>query len=250
MSFFAPPRRRTVITEEDNPYWMSFSDIMAGLLVIFILACATLLLRLAQMEDKVSRNIEELKQSSKARSEILHEIARDLSNKGIQVEISDNDSVLRIPEQAFHFKTGKFEVSNEYKIAAESIGKALYHSITKDERWKYLETVFVEGHTDSRNARNYRMGNWELSALRAISLWKFWVEETSYGSNLENLRNRQGRLLFSVSGYAATRRVSEVENSKNAMRKNRRIDIRFTTRQPSLLELQKVSEPLYGGDDG
>lgn len=249
MSFLAPPRRKRGIGEEDNPYWMSFSDIMAGLLVIFILACATLLLRLAQMEDKVSKNIEELKQASKARSEIVHEIASDLAQQGIYVEISDNDSVLRIPEHAFHFKSGKFDVSSEYKSAAVSIGDALYSSITKDQRWKFLETVFIEGHTDSRNARNYRMGNWELSALRAISLWKFWIEKTSYGDRLKLLKNRQGRLLFSVSGYSATRRVTEIEDSPAAMRKNRRIDIRFTTRQPSLLELQKVSEPLYGVDD-
>jgi flagellar motor protein MotB len=90
------------------------------------------------------------------------------------------------------------------------------------------------------------MGNWELSTLRAISLWKFWLEQTSYGPKLKELRNRQKRPLFSVSGYAATRRLAELEDSDAAMRKNRRIDIRFTTRQPSLMELQQVSDPLRG----
>lgn len=248
MSFLAAPRRRTAANEGENPYWMSFSDIMAGLLVIFILACATLLLRLAQMEDKVSQNIADLKQSSKARSDILHEIVKELAAQNIRVEISDNDSVLRIPEQAFHFETGRFSISPQYRDAAAHIGQALFTSITKEDRWKFLETVFVEGHTDSRTANSYRMGNWELSALRAISLWKFWIEETPYGSSLKELRNRQGHLLFSVSGYSATRRVAEIESSEDEMRKNRRIDIRFTTRQPSLMELEKVSAPMHGDE--
>jgi flagellar motor protein MotB len=248
MSFYPTPRRASTPQEGDNPYWMSFSDIMAGLLVIFILACATLLLRLAQMEDKVSQNIEELKQASKARSDILTEIVQELKQQGINVEISDNDSVLRIPEQAFHFKTGRYSIEPEHKKTAEEIGEALFQAITRENRWKYLETVFVEGHTDSRSARSYRMGNWELSALRAISLWKFWIENTPYGQSLKELRNRQGKLLFSVSGYSATRRIAEVEDSAEAMRKNRRIDIRFTTRQPSLMELHKVSAPLYGDE--
>lgn len=246
MQILSTTRRHHNGMDEDNPYWMSFSDIMAGLLVIFILACAALLLRLAYMEERVSQNIEELKQASKARSEILREITEELERQGIRVEISDNDSVLRIPEQAFHFETGRYAVSPKHRDAAYSIGQALYTAITKGQRWKYLETVFVEGHTDSRTARSYRMGNWELSAMRAISLWKFWTQDTPYGAPLEQLRNRDGKLLFSVSGYSATRRVSELEDTEEAMRKNRRIDIRFTTRQPSLLELQQVSAPLHG----
>jgi len=247
MSLFLLSPRPAVANEADNPYWMSFSDIMAGLLVIFIIVCATLLLRLTQMEDKVSKNIEELKQSSKARSDILNEVVRELEEQGINVEISDNESVLRIPEQAFHFSTGSYIINPELRETAERIGKALYDSITKEDRWEHLDTVFVEGHTDSRSARSYRMGNWELSALRAVSLWKFWIEQTSCGAQLKELRNRQGLLLFSVSGYSATRRVAEVEDTEEAMRKNRRIDIRFTTRQPSIMELQKVSAPMHGG---
>lgn len=248
MSFYSVRRKGHGIQEEDNPYWMSFSDIMAGLLVIFILACATLLLRLAQMEDKVSQNIQELKKATQTRSTILNEILVELKNQGIDVELSDNHSVLRIPEKAFHFKTGRYEINPEHRQTATHIGKALYESISRGDRWKFLETVFVEGHTDSRSARNYRMGNWELSALRAISLWKFWIENPEYGEQLQNLRNRQGKLLFSVSGYAATRRVEQKETSASAMRKNRRIDIRFTTRQPSMMELQKVSDPLHSKD--
>lgn len=246
MRLFSNSRRREMSIDEDNPYWMSFSDIMAGLLVIFILACAALLLRLAYMEERVSQNIDELKQASKTRAEILKEITMELERQGIRVEISDNDTVLRIPEQAFHFETGRYEVSSEHQDAAYSIGQALYAAITKEQRWRYLDTVFVEGHTDSRTARNYRMGNWELSALRAIALWKYWTQETPYGTSLEELRNRDGKPLFSVSGYSATRRVAEQEDTEEAMRKNRRIDIRFTTRQPTIIELKRVSTPLRG----
>jgi len=232
------------IPQTDNPYWMSFSDMMSGMLIIFLLVCTALLLKLSQMEEQVSANIEDLKNSSKIRSEILHDIFHELQAYGIEVIISDNDTILRIPEKSFYFETGSFTIINELKETAEVIGRVLYTAITKDERWNHLETVFVEGHSDSRVAFNYRMGNWELSALRAISLWQFWTRETEYGSKLQELRNRQGKYLFSVSGYAATRRVTEVEDSEEAMRSNRRIDIRFTTRQPSIMEIEDVISPL------
>ena len=232
--------------QAENPYWMSFSDMMSGMLIIFILVCIALLLRLSQMEDQVSDNIEELKNASRVRSEILRDIFQELQAQGIEVLISDNDTILRIPENSFHFATGSFEITPELRGTAYFIGRALYTALVRDERWSYLETVFVEGHSDSRKALNYRMGNWELSALRAISLWQFWIGETDYGQFLEQLRNRDGRHLFSVSGYAATRRVAEVEDSEEAMRSNRRIDIRFTTRQPSIMEMEEVVSPLKG----
>mgnify|MGYP003667330882 FL=1 len=34
--------------DEENPYWMSFSDLMSGLLVIFILAAVALIIELTQ----------------------------------------------------------------------------------------------------------------------------------------------------------------------------------------------------------
>lgn len=243
--FFAK-RTPRIPQQADNPYWMSFSDMMSGMLIIFILVCTALLLKLSQMEEQVAANIDELKNASKVRSEILQDIFAELKAQGIEVLISDNDTILRIPENSFHFRTGSFEITEDLRGTAELIGRALYTAITREDRWGYLETVFVEGHSDSRKAPNYRMGNWELSALRAISLWQFWIGQTEYGPLLAQLRNREGKHLFSVSGYAATRRVAEIEDTEEAMRSNRRIDIRFTTRQPSIMEMEDVVSPLKG----
>ena len=236
------------IPQADNPYWMSFSDMMSGMLIIFILVCIALLFKLSQMVDQVTANVEELRISGSVRTAILNDMYNILYSQGIldgyEVDdiINEDQTILHIPEGILHFETGKFDIQD--KLKAEKIGHALYMAIIKDQRWRYLDTVFVEGHSDSRKAPNYRMGNWELSALRAISLWQFWTEETDYGAALKELRNREGRLLFSVSGYAATRRVAEIEDSEDAMRKNRRIDIRFTTRQPSIMDMQDVLSPL------
>ena len=46
-----------------------------------------------------------------------------------------------------------------------------------------------------------------------------------------------------MSGYADTRRVAE-EIDEEHMQKNRRIDIRFTTKQPTIKYLKEVIAPL------
>ncbi len=201
------------------------------------------------MQEQVLINSEKLKDATKARSAILYEIKSELTKHGIFVEVVDNDSVLRIPENTFHFDTGSFAIPPDRQRTAQLIGAALYNAITRDKRWTHLETVFIEGHSDKRQAWNYRMGNWELSALRAISLWQFWVMQEEYGYGLSLLLNTNGKKLFSVSGYAETRpaeKADMAEDSEEAMRKDRRIDVRFTTKQLAETDLNAITAPLRG----
>lgn len=246
MAFFA---RKRIIDHagNENPYWMSFSDMMSGMLIIFILVCIALLYQLTQMRDNYAANMEELSKSIRVRYDIIHEIQKELAQKNIEVYISDNDTVLRIPEVVLHFDTNRHEIKNEHKETAEEIGRALYEAIAKDDRWEHLETVFVEGHTDSKQARDNPRYNWDLSAMRAISLWQYWLENTDFGPRLRDFRNKDNKRLFSVSGYADSRPV-EGSISQNMreddLRRQRRIDIRFTTRQPTFLEYEKAGRAL------
>lgn len=229
----------------DNPYWMSFSDMMSGMLIIFILVCIALLYKLSQIEDDVNEGIDELNKSIEVRTKILKEMKKELREQiGIIVEITDNDSVLRIPHSSFKFDTGSYEINENLKEKAKKIGEILYTAIKKDDRWTSLETVFIEGHADERDAPEFRHGNWNLSAMRAIELWRFWIDKTDYGIELSDLENLDGKKLFSVSGYAATRPVIKNATNEKEHSQNRRIDIRFTTKQPTIKDLEDVIAPL------
>lgn len=242
--FLSMRPRKQQAASDDNPYWMSFSDIMAGLLVIFILACVILLLQLIEIREKTVAAQADLMKANEVRVELLDEIADRLKKLGIDVKISDNHTVLRIPEDQLHFKTGQYAIQDEHVGSIDEIGKVLFDSITAPGRIEYLDTIFIEGHTDSRRAVKFPMGNWGLSAFRAISIWKHWTEDTDYGDQLKELRNKEGKLLFSVSGYAASRKLSQKEATEDQRRQNRRIDIRFTTRQPSIKDFDQVLELL------
>ena len=71
-------------------------------------------------------------------------------------------------------------------------------------------------------------------------MWRFWTEERTASNGLAALLNFEGKFLFSVSGYAATRRLQEPDDTDEKQRKNRRIDLRFTVRQPVIEQYQGV----------
>lgn len=231
--------------DEENPYWMSFSDIMSALLVIFILASVILILQIMEKEQKFDQEIFLLERAEEVRRTILEEAAEELKKRGIRVEISENNTVLRIPNELLGFDTAAFDVQPRYQSTAREIGQVLNSVLSKDDRVEYLDTVFVEGHTDSRAFRGFMgKGNWGLSTFRAISLWQFWDDSLPPNNQLSRFTNKDGDPLFSVSGYADTRPVSEVQTTESDYQRNRRIDIRFTIRRPTSEDYEEVRSLL------
>lgn len=250
-------RRSQPQVDEENPYWISFSDIMAGLLVIFMLAAVVFIMELIQKSERWDEAIEEIAKAEEVRKNILAEVEQELRNQNIPVEVIDNDTVLRIPEDVLTFEPASSDLPTDQEVrrVAEQIGRVLFGAITKEERWKYLDTIFVEGHTDPDPYKNPMLkGNWGLSTMRAISLWLFWNNEMPEGGRLDTLINHDGKKLFSVSGYAETRPPEcessqygdcVVQNDERAdYHKHRRIDIRFTVRRPAIEQYRSVKEAL------
>ncbi len=263
--------------DEENPYWLSFSDLMSGLLLIFILAVVALLIDLtqknklaeearirAEIAEKeqmvllekqkklieelkrrsriVESSIEELKKSEWVRKTIIHKVRDELARQKIVVEIADNESVIRIPESTLSFKSGSDEIPETRQRAVNEIGIVLSKVITEYDGANYLDTVFIEGHTDSDAIFYNKKGNWGLSTNRAISVWKFWENQSNIHPKLGTVLNHRGEKLFSMSGYAETRRVDEKEETNEGKRRNRRIDIRLTVKKPSLIDLENIKK--------
>ncbi|WP_176502654.1 OmpA family protein [Cobetia sp. 5-11-6-3] len=243
-------RREKATVDEENPYWMSFSDIMSALLIIFILASVVLIVQIMEIREQLeeqqqefTKEIHMLGQADEVRRTILHETADELHRRGIRVSVSENDTVLSIPNEILGFETAEFIIGPQYRETASQIGNVLAEVILKNNRIKYLDTIFVEGHTDNRPYQGMSgKGNWGLSAFRAISLWQHWLNVLPDNRSLESLTNLDGLPVFSVSGYAETRPVTDVQVSEEDLRANRRIDIRFTIRRPTVEDYQEIQD--------
>lgn len=238
MRFF---RKNTTNVDEENPYWMSFSDMMSALLVVFILASVVFIYELVNKQEQFDQEIKELQKAEQVRQTIIEEAYEALLAKGIKVEISQNDTVLSIPNELLGFDTGAYEIHKNFHEVALEIGGVLNRVVSIENRVDYLDTIFIEGHTDKRPFRGILgKGNWGLSAFRAISLWQFWDENLLEQYRLSLLTNKEGQPLFSVSGYAETRPIIKDQQTSEDFKKNRRIDIRFTIRRPNSAEYEAV----------
>lgn len=227
--------------DEENPYWMSFSDIMSALMIIFVLASVILILQLMERQREFDDQIAVLAQAEQVRRTIIDEAVEELRQRGIQVQVSENHTVLRIPSDQLGFETSEYNILPRYQDTARDIGEVLRSVVGRGDRVDYLDTIFIEGHTDNRPYLNDSIkGNWGLSTLRAISLWLFWQQSLSGDGQLDQFRNQDGDPLFSVSGYGETRPVIAEQSTEAEYQVNRRIDIRFTIRRPVRADYESV----------
>lgn len=195
-----------------------------------------------ETRQKVQQALLELAQVEEMRRELLEEVKRKLALQNVQVEITDNYSVLSIPETQLHFKSGHYTIPEAKYKTVSLIGGVLEKALHASGRLNLIDTIFIEGHTDSQPLTHSDMGNWGLSTYRAIALWKFWSEKPGAQKQFKRMKNRQGKPLFSVSGYAATRRLFKNDFTPQIRQKNRRIDLRFTMRTPLSGDLMKMLE--------
>lgn len=239
--------------DDDDSYLASLSDLIIGVLFIFIILLMAFALnyRVAQTEADIkqaelTKRNQLLSDAHNDRKKLLEQIQRALREKGIQVEIDVENGVLRLPESLL-FDSGKADLREggveALRVVATTLSTILpcYGFSTAQNSLcetpvrgapRRLEAIFIEGHTDNvpiHNA-NFR-DNWDLSVARAKQTY---IELTRVSPDLEQLVNERGQPLLSFSAYAERRPLVPNDGETNR-RKNRRIDLRFIMATPKAL---------------
>ena len=204
-----------------DAFSLSISDLMAGLMSIFILTICYFILNFSQATAQLTQN--DIK-----REELLTTIHKELEEKGVKVIVDEKHGVLRIPEGVM-FDVGRADIKSEGQKILITLGQILEKTLKLEQFEGEVETVFIEGHTDNVPISNGEFpSNWELSTKRAINTWLLMG---SVSPNLQQLKNKRTQLIFSCSGYADTRPIAD-NNTEDGRRKNRRIDVRFSMSPP------------------
>src|SRR5699024_6839783 len=192
-----------------------------------------------------SDQVSDLKRAEDVRAEMLTDIADELRLQGIEVIVSQNGSVISIPSELLGFDRASYEIEDEYEDVSLAIGTAIATAIREDERGRYLDTVFVEGHTDNADYSGLEgTGNWGLSTFRAISLWRLWEDDLPKDEQLAKMQGPDGQPLFSVSGYGETRPMNDNQSTDAGAAANRRIDIRFTILRADSDQLKEIEREV------
>jgi len=244
---------------EGENYFVSMTDMMVGMLFVFIILLMSFALlfrqqtdvtnetrtskikhaneierKLEDLETEITRQIDKIREATLLRQKLLKEIDAQLRRENLIVQVDESNGVLHLTEDTIRFRQNDASLSdgarqNVGKIARVlarvlpayvSCLKGVSASSCQNQTKASVETVFIEGHTDTVGPDDQ---NWVLSAQRAANTYR---ELTTVSRELRQFRNRSGQELLSISGYSSTRPIDPA-NTTAAWDKNRRIDLRF-----------------------
>ena len=240
--------------EASESYFVSMTDIMVGLLFIFVLIIMYFAFQL-KVQTEAQDNYAQT--ASDHRTMILENIKTHLENAGVlNVQIDTEQGLLRLPEGVL-FDSGVAEIlpNTPADIVSNKLSNAFVDVLrcsvfgsnnkpldvtescaSKNVGKVFLESVLIEGHTDNIPIGKFGLrgdsklnSNLRLSARRATNTYEKLVE---YSPTLSDFKSPQNEALFAVSAYGERRPIAD--NSLKAGRnKNRRIDIRLLMYVPA-----------------
>jgi chemotaxis protein MotB len=288
--------------EEGEGYFASVSDLMVGILFVFLLMLTVFALNYHQAEreqlvqrsryerlvaqlnrqkleterqrqkaeeeqlrnvrlrgllrDALNRLQRDIELHEQARQYLLASLDRQLRAQDVQVGIDRRAGVLRLSGDllfATNSATLNSDAQRTVRVLADVLGRTLpcyaEEHPTADcpaGAVPVLETVLIEGHTDSRpltgNGR-YR-DNDELSTERALAVFAALRQDQP---GLDQIRNRAGLQLLGEAGYGDRRPLPDAQGtSAEDLRQNRRIDIRFVLTSRTSRELKRLRARILG----
>lgn len=240
---------------EGGDYFASMTDLMLGLLFVFIIMLMAFALNLHEAERKMSSATRELSEAHEARREMLHDIASLLQGH-LPVTVDEENGTLQLGSDIL-FPKGSAETYPDALPKLRTLGAALdlvlpCYAVAGDGRLPArcaakhkgrLEAVYIEGHTDTAPIRtSHFQNNWELSAARASETLDALIESSGA---LGELKNDRGERLIGVSGYGEYRPVDRTA-TEEGMKKNRRIELRFIMVSPESPELSRLKQEIRG----
>ena len=231
--------------EQEN-YFVSMTDMMVGLVFIFIIL-------LMYFAVQFKQTTEQLTSADETRRHILEQVETYLKAKGVPVEIDRANGLLRLPD-AILFDSAQSEPKPGGKVALGHLADALMQVLpcysdgvarptACPPSTHKVESIFIEGHTDSDNlAATARLhDNWDLSVIRATNTFRELINRRPALSQLCEKQPDSGACapILSVSGYGPGRPI-DLGVAPDAKAKNRRIDIRILMVSP------RVEYPTLG----
>jgi chemotaxis protein MotB len=186
---------------EGRTWQMSFNDLLTVLLTFFILLVSASDISLNKVQD-LSSSVAEVFGPAKNEDQRTLLIRAIGHTDGIEARAVEGGVSIALPESVV-YPSGSAEILHREVLA--TVGQKLKNA---------AGSILVEGHTDSIPVTGGSFpSNWELSALRAVNVVKFLVDEC--GIDPRNL---------SAAGYADSRPVASNETSEGRAQ-NRRVNL-------------------------
>ena len=246
--------RKTQLAErlaDENPFSLSLGDLMAGLLLIFILVLSFTMLDLMEKEkrdDKLQQVLLKIfTDYADLRGDLYialeTEFEEDLQRWNA---VLDNQTLsLRFKEPEVLFKQGKADVRADFKEMLDDFFPRYVQILKQPKYVEAIAEIRIEGHTSSEwsedaSPEEAYILNMELSQDRTRSVLQYVLQIPAISSNRSWIRQ-----YLTANGLSSSKLITHLDSTEN-IEESRRVEFRVRTNAEKQLEKIKALQDLIG----
>lgn len=232
--------------EEETSYWLSYSDMMAALLLIFILIISFTILQsqtvyeakeseLAAQKELVEEQQEQLEEQQEEldkligiRKELIEALKEEFEGSSLSVTVDSKTGSIAL-DSSILFDSGQFALKNTGEDLLKKFLPKYMKVLTSKDFKEYVSEIIIEGHTDTQGDYLY---NLELSQKRALSVSSFCLDtqkEVLSQKQIEKLRK-----IVTANGKSFSNPVLDADG-KEDQNASRRVEFLFRLKDEEMI---------------
>lgn len=210
-------RKNSSEEDQTNIFWVTMSDLMLGLAIIFI---TLFVLAMTGFNQKTV-------QQQRLKMEVAKKIEQELQNKHIDAKIDRMSGDLEIPSSAL-FEVNSYVLKPEGKKFLDKLTPIYINTIFSSKKLvDNIDSIIIQGHTDSqafaglKNVNEQFIYNMDLSTKRANSVAAYML-----GAKYKPEYNEGFRQMITVEGRSFNDLILDDQGNED-MAKSRRVEIKL-----------------------
>lgn len=218
---------------------MSVSDLMTGLMIIFLFIAIGYIKRV-QENQTVLRDFVETK--TKLHDKLVNQFSDEIEQRILTI---DGDLTMRFNNAKVNFASGSYELTPEFASILDEVIPRYFDIMLHNNKFvNEISEIRIEGHTDEERAPRFGtdpfLSNVYLSQMRTLEVMNYiW---TSIVPNYEQKDRQRLQYWLTANGMSYSRSLDDEGNLSYLSGKSinrdmsRRVEFRIITRSDKLLE--------------
>ena len=228
----SPSKFRALVDE--NPFSLSLGDLMAGLLLIFVLVLAFLMLNLREQEDRL---LEIVKAYMKLREELYLDLKKEFEEdlEKWQAVLDREKISVRFSEPTVLFKPGSCEVQPAFQEILKEFFPRYLRILSGPKYVNNITEIRIEGHTSSEWSEEVGQEqayilNMELSQCRTRRVLQYVLQIPEITGKKDWLKQ-----YLTANGLSSSMLILDFDDIENK-EESRRVEFRVRTNAEKLLD--------------
>ena len=237
---------------EETSYWLSYSDMMAALLLVFVLIISfTMLQAKKQYEDRtkklevqeelieeqqkiMSEQQEQLDRIIGVKSNLIEDLKKAFDGTDLKVSVDPQTGAITF-DSSILFDVNMYDLKPSGEDFLEAFLPRYLNVLLQDEYKSYISEIIIEGHTDTNGTYMY---NLELSQERALSVATFCLKDDT--TILSPEERDSLRSIVTANGKSFSNPIYNADGSVN-LEASRRVEFKFRLKDEDMVnEMIKI----------